>query len=114
MALAPGEPGEVLESDLNNRAQFPTFNPDQTPEGAKSLTEEGLWVTAEGMSAILKGETPDTEELVFQGELWRLEPRIGIQRSPVTHTVLEGPALCHVPCAPQTKYLVSSGHQESS
>ena len=90
VALAPGEPGEVLESDLNNRAQFPTFNPDQTPEGAKSLTEEGLWVTAEGMSAILKGETPDTEELVFQGELWRLEPRIGIQRSPVTHTVLEG------------------------
>ncbi len=87
VALAPGS---STDSDLGSGVRLPSVGPGQVTEGAKPLLAEGLWVTAQGLAAILAGGLPCSEDLIPQQQLWTVESRTGIQRDPDTRTALEG------------------------
>lgn len=78
-------PGEPVECDVGEM-RLPT--PRMPLEGAKPLVAQ--WLTRVGMEAVLKGDEPPPEEVRSTSELWRFEPRVGIERNHATRTVEEG------------------------
>lgn len=56
--------------------------------GAKDMS--GHWLTAAGLAAVLAGGLPSAAQVRAAEALWQDEPRVGIQRQPVTRTVGEG------------------------
>jgi CRISPR-associated protein Cmr3 len=76
-------PGQEVECDLN-KARLPTVPKREDVEGWKTL--ERIWLTVEGMKRVLKGETPEPSQMHKAGEIWRSEPRIGIERHAETRT----------------------------
>ena len=51
---------------------------------------ENAWVTASGMSAILAGEAPKTEDIVELTDFLKKEGRVGLARDNATRTAREG------------------------
>jgi len=50
----------------------------------------GYWLDLDGWRQYLQGELPGDGHLVASGELWRLDPRLGIARDHYTRTAAEG------------------------
>ncbi len=81
-------PGRGLICDLGPDAPLPSA-PDAA-EGVKPLLDQGWWITASGLAAVLRDDPPAPEDLVHRRELWREEPRVGIRRSKGTRVIAEG------------------------
>ena len=56
--------------------------------GAKPL--ENSWITAQGLTAFLKGDLPDYAAVLRPSQLFVGEERLGIGRNPATHTTGDG------------------------
>lgn len=78
--------GKPIECDLTpvRLPQLPALASD-----AEGLTA-GPWLTETGLNKVLKGHLPDSSDVRFSDDLWRLEPRIGLQRDDETRTAAEG------------------------
>jgi len=64
--------------------RLPEPPPPSDPSAKPLSPAEGFLVSVEGMQAILKGELPDSAQCVSIKQLFRHEPRIGIEREPQT------------------------------
>ena len=81
-------PGEPVESDIGSK-RFPSLvNDYREPETLKNGDE--TWLTAAGMIAALSGRLPDVADVVPSGQLWKSEPRIGLEREDDTRAAAEG------------------------
>lgn len=84
--LAPSE--TEMESDLGS-VKFPVPQSQIQPD--RQLKEPtGLWVTTEGYNSILRGDDPDADAFVRSDDLWRIEPRVGLERDHEKHAAKEG------------------------
>ena len=83
--LAPGTVGAAF--DLGQGAQLPVT--EDAPEGSKLLGEQGWWITARELAAVLRSRPPDAASLVHRRDLWQSEPRVGIARCETTRTTGE-------------------------
>jgi CRISPR-associated protein Cmr3 len=65
--------------------------PLQSAENGIQLKQPtGLWITADGYSAILSGRLPKPDTIVRSTDLWKREPRVGLARHHETRTAEEG------------------------
>jgi len=85
------QPGSAVVCDLGDAVRLPDL-PAAIPaaERAELKAGEGWWLTRAGLEAVLRGSLPAPETLVASGELWREEPRIGIERNRQTRTAADG------------------------
>lgn len=68
-------PGQEVECDLG-RVRLPSAN-----EPMKDLKEPASqWVTADGLSRILRGELPNPGQFCSSRDLWQTEARVGLKR----------------------------------
>ncbi|MFH0944258.1 MAG: type III-B CRISPR module-associated Cmr3 family protein [Planctomycetota bacterium] len=83
-------PGPTCQSDLGI-ARLPVA-PDATPE---LRGPAGFWISAHGLTQVLAGRLPAPGDFVSQGDLFELEPRVGIVRDQERRTTCsqEGSAL---------------------
>jgi CRISPR-associated protein Cmr3 len=82
-------PGPGVTCDLGEGVRLPEIPPHgSNPEGLDP--GEGWWLTLEGLETVLRWELPTTKQVVASRELWREEPRIGLQRDPDTRTARDG------------------------
>ena len=81
-------PGLGAMCDLGPSALLPAA--DSATEGAKLLGEQGWWMTARGLGAVLRGDLPEPACMIHHDDLWEREPRVGIVRSETTRTTGEG------------------------
>ena len=81
-------PGTSTACDLGPNVRLPFAA--AAPEGAKLLRESGWWITAAGLSAVLRNCRPSATTLLHRERLWALEPRVGIARGETTRTTSEG------------------------
>lgn len=63
-------------------------SPRDDVEGRK-LLHPRWWMNMTGLNAVLQGDCPQVKDLIDDGELWHVEPRIGISRDPATRTTRE-------------------------
>ncbi len=80
-------PGAALRCDMGMEVRLPTL-PNGDGEGLKTL--EKWWITQSGLESILCNDTPKGDSLIHHTDLWKMEPRIGIQRDEKTRTTKEG------------------------
>jgi CRISPR-associated protein Cmr3 len=78
--------GKVVEaSDLGSGIRFPL---------AENAIDKGealeVWLTSAGMEAVLSGDVPSPEHMFNPSDGWKLEHRVGIKRSDLTRTAVEG------------------------
>ncbi|WP_124728327.1 type III-B CRISPR module-associated Cmr3 family protein [Staphylospora marina] len=79
-------PGTPVDCDLGYGLRLPVLK-----ERVEGHALEHTWVTRSGLERVLRGDTPAPEgELFEEGELWRKEPRAGIQRDLRTQRVEKG------------------------
>ena len=71
-----------------NEEMVPLWTRDKST--LKPLDKAKTWITQEGMSAFLSGETPKPDEFVPPDHLYGFEDRAGIAIDPVIGTVQEG------------------------
>lgn len=82
-------PGDPVQCDLGNAVRLPQVaGPLQGRTRLK--TGRDVWVTASGLSRVLKGSRPLDGEVVRTEELWVEEGRIGLERNHDTRTAAEG------------------------
>ncbi len=61
------------------------------PERERSKPESGYWLTHEGWQAYLTGRAVDPHtQLVKSGDLWKLDPRVGVGLDPAKRSAAEG------------------------
>ena len=82
-------PGRPVTCDLGNDVRLPEAATAQE-DGGKLEAGGGQWLTRDGMNAALRGECPNTEQVVSSACLWSAEPRIGLARARATRTAKEG------------------------
>jgi CRISPR-associated protein Cmr3 len=70
--------------------RLPLAPADPAPTAAALDTSSDLWVTLTGLQRILHGDLPAVGDLVPECALWAGEGRVGIERAPGSHTVVEG------------------------
>lgn len=90
--LAPAAMKDV-ESDLGGSAEKPLWlpRPVGVDAGERQLRHQAdRWVTAAGLARVLRGELPEAGQIRAAGELWQLEPRVGLERVWSTRTAKEG------------------------
>jgi CRISPR-associated protein Cmr3 len=75
-------PGQAVECDLDGRDKVRL--PVMPGEGWKVVGR--TWLTADGMTRVLNEENPGRSEVFNPSDLWRPEPRVGIQRHTDTRT----------------------------
>lgn len=85
------QPGQPVACDLGPAVRLPDLPVEiQFPERAELKEGEGLWLTLPGLEAVLRSELPKTDALVASRDLWREEPRVGIERDNRSRTAKEG------------------------
>ncbi len=61
------------------------------PEQERRKPESGYWLTHEGWQAYLAGRDLDPQRhLVMSGDLWKLDPRVGVGLDPAKRSAAEG------------------------
>lgn len=80
-------PGEPVACDLGPGIRLPRVAEEGFPGGR---TPEDLYLTREGLEAVLDGSVPQAEQVKEANELWAQEPRVGLERRDDTRTALEG------------------------
>lgn len=102
--LAPGDP--VPDSDLG-AVRLP--QPVRRLPGTRVTDMSGYWLTMVGLGRFLDGGVPAPVDLVAAHEMWRPEPRVGIQRELGTRRVVDGHlyAATHVRPAPDVAIAVA-------
>lgn len=76
-------PGEEVECDLGT-VRLPAAPNRGDVDGWK--TPESAWLTSDGMKRWLKGEDLETTHVLKAEEIWRAEPRVGVERDVKTRT----------------------------
>ncbi len=79
------EIGEACECDLGDAVRLVKL-PDGM-EGGKPLSQ--YWINAKGLNSVLAGKTPDSSDLIHQGQFFYEENRLGIARDNQKGVVLE-------------------------
>lgn len=79
--------------DLGGSAEHPVWLP--RPAGLSVLERApghraDQWVTAAGLARVLAGRLPEASQIVAADALWRLEPRVGLERVWSTRTARQG------------------------
>lgn len=74
--------GEAVDCDLGKKVRLPKLEVG----GAKPL--DNAWLTEDGLRKVLIGELPD--RVIYQSDLFKSEPRLGIVRNRRTGTTEEG------------------------
>lgn len=82
-------PGQPVQCDLGDGVRLPTL-PETGSDWAKVKVGEDIWLSAEGLVAVLRGELPPQETIFISRRLWSDEPRIGLKRDAGTRTAEEG------------------------
>ena len=82
-------PGPEVACDLGDAVRLPEA-PQTAGEAHGFKPGDGLWLTRSGMEAVLRGALPTEDEIVSRHELWREEPRIGLERDGDARTAVEG------------------------
>jgi|LSQX01.2.fsa_nt_gb CRISPR-associated protein Cmr3 len=75
-------PGKPVNCDLGKEVCLP--QPLEKLEGAGS--SEGLYISKTGYTSILAGLLPLQEEIKEERDLWKEEPRVGLERNDKTRT----------------------------
>lgn len=79
----------ALPSDIHSSAATPLHAVLPEPERAKP--ESGYWLAHEGWLAYLAGRDVDPQtHLVMSGDLWKLDPRVGVGLDPAKRSAAEG------------------------
>lgn len=86
VALRPGE--QPRRCDIGNGVRLP--EPVRKVDGAKPASG---WITPSGMAEVLRGNTPETGDILSEADLFSHEPRTGHERSRERGTVTEDNAL---------------------
>ena len=84
-------PGDSVRCDLGD-VRLPTL-PKKLPGDVKRNdldTGDNLWLTAEGMNAVLRGSVPSDKDVISDMCLWKSEYRVGLGRNRETRTAEEG------------------------
>lgn len=85
------QPGSPVNCDLGPAVQLPDLPADiSVAERPELKTGEGWWLTQAGLERLLQGQLPRQEDMIASDELWRQEPRIGIERDRQRRTAREG------------------------
>lgn len=59
-------------------------------ENTRSKPVSGYWLTASGWRKYLQGETPAADDFIPSGQLWTLDPRVGVGLDAATRCAAEG------------------------
>ena len=82
-------PGCSVTCDLGDAVRLP-----ETPETIEGVEiykpGDGCWLTLTGLEKVLRGDLPNTDEVVPARYLWSEEPRIGLERDRSKRTAEEG------------------------
>lgn len=76
--------GKPVDCDLGEQIRLP-----QLPSGKKGAPLQ-VWLTCEGMEAVLNGNIPSEDQIYQPEDLWQEEQRVGISRDNRTRRVEEG------------------------
>jgi len=60
------------------------------PEQSRGKPEPGFWLRSDGWEKYLAGETPEQNDLVKNGDLWKLETRVGVGLDAVSRRAVDG------------------------
>ena len=82
-------PGQPVQCDLGDSVRLPML-PETDSDWAKVKVGEDVWLSANGLCAVLRGELPQQETTFLSRRLWSHEPRIGLKRDASTRTAEEG------------------------
>lgn len=99
-------PGSPVTCDLGDAVRLPQATASRD-EGTEAGT--GLWLTRDGMNAVLEGKCPDPGEVVPSERLWSTEPRIGLARDSTTRTASEGMLYSTVHIRPRPSVSIGVG-----
>ncbi len=72
------------------RVRLPAPPAEAAGPGDRLKLGSRLWLTRDGMIEVLEGRVPSGEHVIAEEDLWREEPRIGLQREGGSHTAKEG------------------------
>lgn len=78
-------PGEPVTCDLGQEICLP--QPVEQLDGASSV--EGLYISKSGYTSLLAGQLPLEEQIKEQENLWKEEPRVGLERNDNTRTAVD-------------------------
>lgn len=59
-------------------------------EARRSKPASGYWLKQSGWEKYLRGETPHADELIKSGELWQIDPRVGVGLDAAMRRAAEG------------------------
>ena len=82
-------PGPPVNCDLGEAVRLPEIV-DTVDDPSDLEQADDFWLTVGGLNAVLRGELPETSELVSSAELWSVEFRIGLELDRATRTAREG------------------------
>lgn len=82
-------PGSPVVSDLGKDARLPQL-PNVGDDTHKLKAGGHHWLTTAGMNAVLRGRPPSSDEVKLSIDLWRPEPRIGLERDASSRTAKKG------------------------
>lgn len=82
-------PGQPVQCDLGDSVRLPTL-PETDSDWAKVKVGEDVWLSADGISAVLQGELPQQKTTFLSRCLWSQEARVGLERDASTRTAEEG------------------------
>lgn len=82
-------PGREVACDLGDTVRLPEVLRSGN-ELHDLKTGDDWWLTRAGLEAVLRGAVPLRTEVVSSKCLWRVEPRIGLERDRNTRSALEG------------------------
>ena len=81
-------PGCPVSSDIG-QVRLPEFPVVAGATGMQKAADDE-WLTALGMSAVLRGQLPGAADVVSSRSLWSAEPRIGLERDTALRSAKEG------------------------
>ena len=101
-------PGAAVDCDLGSAACLPQA-PGTSCDIQNCKTGDDWWLTTNGLASVLNGDIAKRTEVVSRHELWREEPRIGLERNAETRTAETGQLYStrHVRLAPNVSLGVS-------
>ena len=82
-------PGNPVRCDLGERVRLPRL-PTVFSGSPDMKVGDDVWLSADGMRAVLAGRLPENSMFVRSAGIWSQERRIGLKRDPETRTVEEG------------------------
>lgn len=91
--LAPADDDALVACDLEGEDGRPAVLPRPVrihAEGDRISHRDDVWLTHTGLEKVLRGVFPAPEDLVPADALWRIEPRVGLEREWPSRTAKEG------------------------